>query len=127
MQKKPKKQDAKPEEVKNATQNTTTFLFPFPRIPDTEVLRESEARALTEDEKNPKKSVVARLKRARVAQRMEARRKIRKAKKQQRLEMEKKLESAGKGKDDKKTPVKGAKVPVKGGDKKAPPKKETNK
>ena len=123
--KKPRKQDAKPEELQNATQNTAQFLFPFPRVVDTQVLRENETRALTDDEKNPKKSVVARLKRARVAERMEARRKIRKAKKQQRLEMEKKLESAGKKDGDKKGPVKGAvKGAVKGGDKKAPPKKE---
>ena len=93
--KKPKKQDAKPEEIKNATQNNTPFLFPFPRIADTQVLRESESRAVTTEETNPKKSVVARSKRARIAERMESRRKIRKARKQNRLEMQKKLESGG--------------------------------
>jgi len=130
--KKPRKQDAKPEELKNATQNTSLFLFPFPSIPDNDPLRESESRVLTNDEKDPKKSVVARLKRARISQRLEARRKIRKAKKQQRLEMEKKLESAGKkegkegeGKGTEKKPVK---TPSKGTTtKNPPPKKETNK
>ena len=123
-EKKPRKTDAKPEELKNAVQNTSQVLFPFPTIPDSEALRESETRAVTEEERNPKKSVFARLKRARISQRMDARRKIRRAKKQQRLEMEKKLESAGKGKEEKggekKAPVKsGAKTT----DKKAPPKK----
>ena len=118
--KKPRKQDAKPEELKNATQNTSTFLFPFPRVQDSEVLRESETRAITTEEKDPKKSVVAKLKRARIAQKMEARRKIRKAKKQNRLEMQKKLESAGKKEEGTKKPVK---TPAKGTTKTAPPKK----
>eukprot|EP01091_Cochliopodium_minus_P013025 TRINITY_DN408_c0_g1_i1.p1 TRINITY_DN408_c0_g1~~TRINITY_DN408_c0_g1_i1.p1 ORF type:complete len:259 (-),score=76.66 TRINITY_DN408_c0_g1_i1:43-819(-) len=128
--KKPRKQDAKPEELKNATQNTSLFLFPFPRVPDTEVLRESETRAITTDEKDPKKSVVAKLKRARIALRLESRRRIRRARKQNRLEMEKKMETAGKKEGgDKKTPVKTpAKGPTKGGaTKKEAPKKETNK
>lgn len=98
--KKPKKGDAKEEEVKNATQNKSRVLLPFPSVPDQKVL--SEVRSLTEDEKNPKKSVVARLRRARVAKRMEARRKIRLARKKERLEMAKKLEATGKDKKGKK-------------------------
>jgi len=113
--KKPKKRDAKPEELKNATQNTSSFLFPFPSQTDTQVLRESESRAVTQEEKNPKKSVVARLKRARISQKMEARRKIRKQRRQNRLEMQKKIESSGK-KEEKKAPVKDTK--------KAAPKKD---
>jgi len=100
--KKPKKGDATAEQLKNASQNTAPFLLPFPSHPQHgQVL--SEVKALTDDEKNPKKSVVARLRRARMAQRLEARRKIRLAKKKERLEMEKKLEASGKdkGKDKK--------------------------
>jgi len=93
---KPKKGDSKAEEVKNATQNKSRVLLPFPSHTQTEVLQ--QARALTEDEKNPKKSAVAKLRRARMAKRMEAKRKIRLAKKKERLEMAKKAK--GKGKDD---------------------------
>jgi len=76
---KPKKKDAKAEEVKNATQNRSHVLLPFPSHTDTQVLQ--QARVLTEDEKNPKKSAVAKLRRARMAKRMESRRKIQLTKK----------------------------------------------
>jgi len=91
---KPKKGDSKPEEVKNATQNQSRVLLPFPSYTDTQVLQ--QARALTEEEKNPKKSAVAKLRRARMAKRMESRRKIQLTKKKERLEMAKKADSKGK-------------------------------